>query len=66
MNQTLPNWMVSIFRSAFPELAAMSDDELAQRIAALEQDRDDIACVLRADSVARHREQAGKESEFPF
>lgn len=54
-----PGWLVSIFRVAFPELAAMTDDELAARIAAVERAWDDTSYLLHEEAMTRSRAQVG-------
>jgi hypothetical protein len=58
--------MVSIFRSAFPELAAMADDELARRVAAVEKERDTVGHLIHLQSRGRGREQFHEGEELPF
>lgn len=66
VRHSVPDWMVSIFRSAFPELAAMSDDELARRVAAVEAERDTVGHLVHIQARGRAREPFREVEEFPF
>jgi hypothetical protein len=65
MQVTPPDWLMSIFRSVFPELAAMPDSELSLRVARFEHERDDADCLLHEQMKGRMRPQAGSD-DVPF
>ncbi len=65
MQAVSPDWLISIFRSTFPELAAMPDGELSHRVATVEHERDAAMYLLHEQLSDEMRTQAGS-SDFPF